>query len=122
MINYSLDDSGIFNVKFSGSVTADEIINYLLEFELLNNLPDDFLSLYDLTDADIKLKQKDILFISELTLKVTSFYRSVRTAFLVNNPVLTAYSYLFINNSIPKKTTRKIFSTKVAAINWLKEK
>jgi len=122
MINYSLDDSGIFNVTFSCSVTADEIINYLLEFELLNNLPDDFLSLYDLTDADIKLKQKDILFISELTLKVTSFYRSVRTAFLVNNPVLTAYSYLFINNSIPKKTTRKIFSTKVAAINWLKEK
>lgn len=121
MISYSLHDSGIFYVKFSGSVTAEDIKAYLLEFELLNDLPKDFLSLYDLRNADINLNKEDILSISDLTNKVTASYKTVRTAFLVLKPLVTAYSYLFIDELPSEKTVRKVFSTEEAAIKWLKE-
>ncbi len=121
MINYYLDESGIFFVKFSGIVTAKDIKAYLLEFDSINDLPGDFLSLYDLRDADMDLKKEDILSISDLTNKVTAAYKTVRTAFLVHKPVVTAYSYLFISELPSEKTIRKVFSTEEAAIKWLKE-
>ncbi len=121
MINYYLDESGIFFVKFSGTVTAKDIKAYLLEFDSINDLPGDFLSLYDLRDADMDLNKEDILSISDLTNKVTAAYKTVRTAFLVHKPVVTAYSYLFISELPSEKTIRKVFSTEEAAIKWLKE-
>lgn len=121
MISYSLNDSGIFYVKFSGTVTAEDVKAYLLEFETLNDLPENFLSLYDLRDADINLDREDILSISDLTIKVTASYKTVRTAFLVHKPVVTAYTYLFITELPSEKTVRKVFSTEDAAIKWLKE-
>ena len=119
MINFYLSDSGIFKVTFSGTVTAEDITKYLLEFESLNNLPQAFLSLYDLRDANMDLKIIDILSISKLTKKVTSSYETVRTAFLVNKPNLTAYSILFTRESSHKKSVRRVFSTEEAAIKWL---
>lgn len=119
MISYSLDDSGIFYVKFSGIITVEDIEAYLLKFGTLSDLPEDFLSLYDLRDAEMNLDKDDILSISELTEKVTASYKTVRTAFLVNKPVITAYTYLFTTELAPDKTIREVFSTEEAALTWL---
>ncbi len=120
MISYSLKDSGIFHVMFTETISAEDIKNYLLEFKMLNNLPQDFLALYDLRGVDMKLTQKDLNIISVLTDQVTSSYKTVKTAFLVDRPNITAYSILFPDTSVPDKTIRKVFSTEEAAIEWLK--
>ena len=118
MITYSLEDSGIFYVRFSDSVSAEDIKKYLSDFAKINDLPLDFLSLYDLRDANLTIVAEDVASISNLANKIVSSFRTVRTAFLVNKPDITAYSILF-KNSASKGIAREVFSTREAAINWL---
>lgn len=120
MISYSLNNSGIFHVKFSGAITVEDIKRYLLEFKMITSLPQDFKSLYDLRDADLSLTFGDILAISRLTKKVTAPFKTVRTAFLVSKPNVTAYSILFSTQLSHRRTVRKVFSTEGAALDWLK--
>jgi hypothetical protein len=120
MINYSLKDNGIFYVTFSGSVSVEDISKFLSEFEKLSNLPKDLLALYDLREVDLVLKVSDLTAISELTIKITAPYKTVKTAFLTDKPNLTAYSILFTEELVSEKTMRKVFSTEAAALNWLK--
>jgi len=122
MISYSLKDSGIFYVNFSETVSLEDVKTYLLEFEKLDNLPKNLLSLYDLRGANMHLKAEDIFCISNLTEKVTTSYKSIKTAFLVNKPKLTAYSFLFSVDHNSEITTRQVFSTEKAAFKWLSEK
>lgn len=122
MIKHSLNESGIFYVILSGVVTAADIITYLHEFEKIDYLPPNIRLLYDLRNASINLKLRDIVAISKFSKKVTSAYQSVRTAFLVSKPNVTAYSILFSRESKSKKTSRKVFSTENAAIQWLNSK
>ena len=121
MITYSLKESGIFYVNFSETVLPEDIKTYLLEFEQLKNLPSDFVSLYDLRGANLLLDSEDIAAISKLTEKATTDYKSVKTAFLVDKPKLTAYSFLFSVDHNSEKTTRLVFSNKEEAIKWLNE-
>lgn len=119
MIKYTFNDSGIFYVSFIDMVSLNDIEVYLSEFERLDYLPGDVLLLYDLREAQLNLKFKDIFHISKIAKKVTSTYTSVRTAFLVNKPKLTAYSLLFTRDLVPAKTVRRVFSTEEAALKWL---
>ena len=120
MITYSLNNDGIFYVTFSGIVTVEDIENYLLDFEKLSNLPQDLRALYNLRSADMKLTHDDLIYISELTNKATAVYKTVRTAFLVDEPKITAYSIIFTEQLTSSKTKRKVFSTESAALSWLK--
>lgn len=121
MITYFLNESGIFYVNFSETVLPEDINKYLLEFEKLKNLPSDFVSLYDLRGANLLLDSEDISAISKLTEKVTAAYKSVKTAFSVNKPKLTAYSFLFSVDHNSAKTTRLVFSNEEETIKWLNE-
>lgn len=120
MINYSLNNDGIFYVQFSETVSLEDIKEYLQDFEKINYLPQNLMTLHDFGNAKMLLTGKDIAIISELTDKATTFYRTVKTAFIVDKPNLTAYSILFAEDS-RGKTKRKVFSTEEAALNWLKE-
>jgi len=119
MITYKLSDTGIFRVKFSGKITVGDIQKYLDEFKSVNDLPLDIRLLYDLTDAEMNLDVNDIHSISQMAEEATLKFKSVKTAFLVNQPLLTAYSVLFSEFKSSNKTSRQIFSTLNAAINWL---
>lgn len=119
MISYSLKDSGIFYVNFSGEVSVDDIKKYLLEFKTLTNLPQNFLSLYDLRGALMKLSAEDIAYFGKLSEEVTASYKSVTTALLVNKPKLTAYSFLFSTDHNSEKTTRLVFINEKEALDWL---
>ena len=120
MIRYSLREDGIFYVSISGTVSVEDISKFLLAFEKLSNLPKDLLALYDLRNVDMNLTVKDLIVLSELSIKVTAPFNSVKTSFLVENPKLTAYSILFTEELMPENTMRKVFSTEEAALNWLK--
>lgn len=119
MIRYLLKKSGIFYVTFEGTISVEDITSYLLEFEKLDYLPPNLLAIYDLRNAEMQLSANDISNFSELSSKVTSQYKSVRTAFVVNKPSLTAYSLLFSNSPNPDKTKRRVFIAETSATNWL---
>lgn len=118
MIDISLE-KGIVYVNFKGIINIEELISFLKEFGNIEDFPMHLLLLYDLQEADLKINAKDIETISDYSELATQKYISVKTAFLVNEPKLTAYSTLFSELANPNKTQRKIFSTKEATIKWL---
>lgn len=122
MIQYSITNDGILQINIKGKTSANDLRNYLNEFGNNDNLPKELLTFYNLRNADMNLNLLEIVSVAKLAKKVTSHYKSVRTAFLVNKPNVTAYSMLFIQAPSNRKSKRKVFSTKEAAINWLLDK
>ena len=119
MIEYSIKKNNIFYALFTGPISFEDIKNYLSEFKSINDLPENILLLYDLTDAEINISANDIQLISKLANDATGRYISVRTAFVVDKPKVTAYSYLFSRRKNSKKTVRRLFSSLEAATEWL---
>ena len=118
MITYSYKN-GIFEVKLSGKIDFEEIINYLKDFTEIENLPSDLQLLYDLENVEFGFTMAEIKMISHAAELSTKNYKSVKTAFIVNKPKVTAYSSLFSESVLDKRTTRKIFSSREAALKWL---
>ena len=119
MITHSFDRN-IYKVIYSGIVSFEEIINFLNEFSHIENLPKKLSLLSDLRDADFKFAPNELKKISQAAEESTKKYTSIKTAFLVTDPKITAYSTLFSNQSMEKRTQRKTFSTMDAALKWLK--
>jgi hypothetical protein len=119
MITHNLDKNNIFCIKLTGIITYEDINDFLIEFKSFNKLPEDVLLLYDLFNAEFKISPQDIESISKLADVATRNYKSVKTAFLVDKPMVTAFSSLFADIKDDEKKERKIFSTEEAARNWL---
>lgn len=122
MIDYMLSELGIFYVQFKGKITHVDISNYLDDLKKMSNLPNPLLTLYDLRETNLKLALTEIEKIAKKADKVTEKYNAVKTAFIVNDPDLTAYAMLFnqVNENANKK--REVFSTEESAKLWLLSK
>ena len=121
MITYSFNDVNIFCIKFFGDITFEEIENFLSKFKTLSNLPQNLILLYDFSEANLSIKPDDVKVISTLADEATINYKSVKTAFLVDKPLETAFSVLFSQIKNNKKKARKVFITESAAVQWLIE-
>ena len=121
MITYSFNDVNIFCIKFFGDITFEEIENFLSKFKTLSNLPQNLILLYDFSEANLSIKPDDVKVISTLADEATINYKSVKTAFLVDKPLETAFSVLFSQIKNNKKKARKVFITESAAVHWLLE-
>lgn len=121
MITYTFKDPGYFYVLLEKIVSYEDIISYLIDFAKIDYLPLDLCVLYNMEKVKLDIQIEEISEISDLAAKVTSKYKSVKTALVVSNPDVTVYSILFQSNTKPQKTKRKTFSTEEAAINWLTE-
>jgi hypothetical protein len=121
MITYTFENN-IINVTFSGKISIDEIRNFIEEFKVMDNLPKEVFLLYNLKDAKLEFETKDIKIISQFAEEATKNYTKVKSALVVEDPKNTAYTTLFSNRSEEKRTQRKIFSTKEAALKWLQNK
>lgn len=119
MITYSVDEEGIFNVVFSGPVSFLDIKNYLEEFKAIDTLPPKIRLLYDMQEGEINLAEEDLANIARLADEATVKYSSVRTAFLVSKPDVTAFTYIFSQFKKNTQSIRRVFSTRDAALNWL---
>lgn len=117
----SVFEDGIFKITFKDYVSLEDILTFLSDFGKIDYLPNDLLLLYDLENANIAFDPSEIKNISNNAESSTTKYNSIKTAFLVNDPKLSAYSTIFSNHSLEIKTERKTFSTKLAAENWLKK-
>jgi hypothetical protein len=120
MIRYEQKEPGLLYVYFTGTVSVQDIHSHLSEFESFDFLPDKIMLLYDLQDVNLKLDLEDVSIVNDLAEKVTKKYKSVKTAFVVSKPHATALTMMFQSDISSAKTTRKVFSTDQAALEWLK--
>lgn len=120
MIEYKVQENGIFYVKFIGKTSFVDVKNYLEKFKHIDALPLDIKLLYDFQDGEIDLIEDDLINIAKLADVATEKYNSVRTAFLTARPDTTAFSFLFSQLRHSPKNQRNVFSTYEAAMNWLK--
>lgn len=102
-----------------GQINFDDIAAFLKQLEQLKDLPDDMRLLYDIQEAELNLSLKEIRTIAELAESVTKNSLSVKTAFHVTKPIMTAFSVIFAKSSKPAHTQRKLFSTQASALEWL---
>lgn len=121
MITYRLSDVGIFYVKFSGKVDLKDINAYLTNLKKITLLPPDILILYDMLETEILITIDDLKTISEDAEIAISQFHSVKAAFVVNQPVLTAMSIIFSESPYAGRSLRRTFSTIESAVKWLLE-
>ncbi len=111
--------NNILHVAIEGPTTIADLLEFLDDFGSMEELPSDLKLFYDLRNAQLDLKLEEISTLSEKAMEKTAGYTSVKTAFCVKDPKITAYTMLF--SWLPKTTrvTREQFSTKKAALEWL---
>jgi len=119
MIKSFFTDEGIFYVKFLGIVSLDDINSFLEEFVSKKYTSENLLSLYDLHGAELNFDISHIKTVADKADIITTDFKNVKTAFVVNKPDLSVYSILFIENSTSKKNRRNVFSTEESALKWL---
>jgi len=118
MIKYNIE-SPVLYVDLTGYISFENIVDYFKDFASLTELPKKLLILYTFRNITLDFTLRELKMISHVAEKSTEKYENIRAAFLVNSPVLTAYSTLYSELPINKKIKRRIFSTKQAALKWL---
>jgi hypothetical protein len=121
MLSHNITENGILKITAEGTVGLKDIADFLRTFENIGDLPDDVKLLYDMQRADLKIEIQDLKEIAALADQVTEKYKTVRTAFVVDEPLVTAYSYLFSSMDDKPNRQRRIFSTIESAEQWLTE-
>lgn len=119
MIEYTIDKNGIIRVVFTGEVEFAAIIKWLAIFSEITNLPDHLGLIYDLRNAKFDLDRYTLMHIVEHSERATQKYKSIRTAFLINDSRLENYKSFFTFLKENKHTTRKAYSRFDDAYQWL---
>ena len=122
MINHKYNtDTNILEVVYSGRITNKDLENFgeyiMNEKQLprnLNILTDAGKAIYDLERINFRKMVKDME-------KHLQPYIFVKNALIHEKPNETAVSMIFERNSLFSNYKQKIFCTKKAALNWLKE-
>ncbi len=118
MISYNFNDD-ILHVTIDGKITINDLFSFLDDFSKIENMPAHLKVFYDLRAATLDLKLEEISLLSKAAEEKTLVYKSVKTAFCVEDPKITAYAMLF--SWLPDNTRikREQFSTPKAALAWL---
>lgn len=119
MISSAIIDD-IYTVAFTDVVTVGDIYEYIHEFNELHNSPQHLKVLYDFTDVDLMISLDDIPTIAKEEGKATSQLLSLKTAFVVKDPKVTAYVMLFQWARPAEHVIRREFSSIDVALKWLK--
>ncbi|WP_439183285.1 hypothetical protein [Carboxylicivirga taeanensis] len=118
MISFAFIDN-ILHVSIEGPSTLHDLYDFLEELGSLQNMPKDLKVFYDLRNASLDLRLDEINLLSKKAEEKTLHCHSVKTAFCVSDPKITAYAMLFSWLPENAKIKREQFSTKEAALNWL---
>ncbi|MCG8581169.1 MAG: hypothetical protein MI866_14710 [Bacteroidales bacterium] len=111
--------NNILHVSIEGPATIYDLYDFLDELGNLHSLPEHLKVFYDLREASIDLRLDEINILSKRAEEKTLHCKSVKTAFCVQDPKITAYAMLFSWLPDNSKISRKQFSTKEAAFEWL---
>ena len=118
MISYAFIND-ILHVLIEGPATIHNLYDFIDDLGNLHNLPDNLKVFYDLRNASLDLRLDEISILSKKAEEKTLHCQSVKTAFCVEDPKITAYAMLFSWLPESSKIKREQFSTKEAALLWL---
>ena len=118
MISYAFID-GILRVTPTGDIDYKDLVHFLRDFSTLEHLPEDLKVLYDLRQANVNLHLDDISKLSSLAEQLTKNVKTIKTAFVVEDPKATAYTMLYSWLPTTIRLKRENFSTEDAAVLWL---
>ena len=121
MISYQIENNNLVLVMLKDGTTLDDVLNFLDEFESLKDLDKEIKLLYDVRGVELGFGADGLKVISKKAADVTKDYISIRTAFLVDEPKATAFTYIFSHITPSERTTREVFSSESAAMAWLNE-
>jgi hypothetical protein len=119
VISYKFDNDGILKVVFEGRIVYNDIIDWLVQFSEIANLPRQINLLYDFRKAILLIDAVKLIQIAKKTEEATKNFERVRTAFLIDESAQSTYSMLFSFLDIKGKTTRKIFTDLKKAVDWI---
>lgn len=119
MIQLVENEWGVFWINFKGKISLDAILIFLKNVIDKGNLPLDLKALYDFSETEFMMPPEEINNLAKKVNELTTHFNSIRTALVVNDPNITAYTVLFKQANANKNTIREIFSTTESAIDWL---
>ena len=120
MISFTIDNTGIFIIKYSGIVSYDEVISSMNKFKKLD-LDKDLRLLHDTRDAELNISPEDLNELYNFSNIISKQFNSFKTAFVVNNPSNTALSIILLSMKNIRKTNKKSFYSYDVAYNWLQK-
>ena len=120
MINCIYNENNkYYNVDFRNKINISELIN-VTEKCTKQNGNNDVRIIADFRKSNIDISEQEIEVIREKILKYNSEVK-IRAAIIQEDPILTAYTILFLDNLYQPKVDIKLFSTNEAAEDWLLE-
>ncbi len=113
-------ETGILESKFIGEVYLKEIIDYIISTKENNSYPRLLKIITDANHANFNFSINDLEEIIIENEKSLEKYDGIIDAIIVDNPKNTAISMFYKELKINDKYKFEIFSTKEAALDWLK--
>lgn len=111
--------TGILDTKFTGDITAQEIIEYIVDTRNNTSYPRSLKILTDATEANMLLNKNDLSPIVKENIKSLEKYDYMIDAIVISSPKEAALSMLFMELTKTEKYKFKVFSTRTAANYWL---
>ena len=112
--------TAILESKIEGELTVKELIKCSLTIKENSSYPRFLKILIDSKKAVANFPSNDISLLAEEHHKAVEKYDSIITAIILDTPKETAFAMLFQNLIKNKKSKFQLFSTREAAISWLK--
>lgn len=117
--SFNSENNILYN-KWIGKVKLDEVKQYFTLLNTHETLPRNLLVLQLFLDVEVDFKEGDLAEIATLLKNTIPKYESIRTAFLFNQPMPSAFGMMYknITETFPHYSV-EIFSTQEAAKKWL---
>ncbi len=121
MVSYLFNkDLGLLEAKFEADVVVSEVADYIISTKENKTYPRDLKIITDATSANFKFSPSDLNILIEENYKSIEKYDFITDAIILENPKNTALSMLFGELVKTNKYRFNVFSTRDAALNWLK--
>lgn len=122
MIHAEFDQqSGLLRTTFSGVVTADEVVEYVIANNRNQSYPQNLKILSDATKAQFVFKAKELVRIKHEIFESVKVFDKVSDAFVTDKPHETALSLVYMELASAPGYHFMVFSTFEAALTWLEE-
>jgi hypothetical protein len=120
MISVMFDSkTGILDSKYTGVVTLDQIVDYIVATKENTSYPRFLKILSDATQAEMNFPGDALSTIVDENNKSLERYDTIVDAIVIDSPRETALSLLYKELSRSQKYRFKVFSTREAATEWL---
>lgn len=108
-----------YDIHFRNEINVSELISVTRKYTKLTG--NKFIKIMaDFRKSNIDISEQEIDVIREQIMNYNSEVK-IRAAIIQEDPILTAYTMLFLDNLYPPKVNIKLFSSNEAAEDWLLE-